>query len=109
MKISKLFAAAGKYGTVAVEIAFGGIYIAGILIINKYVKMPVKEDTRAELVEQGFSVDEIKEAEGSAKGIIMDAVKNVIGRYDRECLDNSEGADVFDDSQADRQPQTSTA
>lgn len=109
MKISKLFAAAGKYGTVVAELTIDGICVVGYLIIRKYVSTPVKEDTRAELVEQGFTVDEIKSVEGSAKGIFMDAVKKVIGRYDRECLDNSEGADVFDDSQADRQPQTSTA
>lgn len=108
MKISKLFASAGKYGTVAVEIAFGGIYIVGVLITNKYVKMPVKEDTRSEIVEQGFSVDEIKEAEVRAKGIFMDTVKNLMGRYDRECLNNSDEAAVFKDSQGNSQTQTST-
>ena len=108
MKISKLFAAAGKYGTVGAELAIDGICVVGYLIIRKYVSTPVKEDIRAELVEQGFTVDEIKSAEGSAKGIFMDEVKNVISRYDRECLNNSDEAAVFKDSQGNSQPQTST-
>ena len=108
MKISKLFAAAGKYGTVAAELAIDGICVVGYLIIRKYVSTPVKEDTRAELVEQGFTVDEIKSAEGSVKGVFMNAVKNVIGRYDTECRNNLEGAVVFDDSQGNSQPQTGT-
>lgn len=108
MKISKLFAAAGKHGTVAVEGTFAGICGLGILFFRKYVIVPVKEDTRAELVEQGYSLEEIKESEGKAINCLKEATISLFGLRDGELLHGPKNSEPFDVPQNDIQPEAST-
>lgn len=108
MRISKLFAAAGKYGTVAVEIAFAGICGLGALILRKCVVVPVKEDTRAELVERGYTLEEIKEAEGTATARMLDAVRAMTSNHDGRHLHGSEDAEFIDVPPNNIGPQANT-
>lgn len=108
MKISRLFASVGKYGTVAVEASFAGIFGIGALIFRHCVVDPVRNDTRAELVERGFTLEEIKEAEGSAAAGLLNTVRTMIGDRDDRRLHEPEYAEFTDVSNGDSRPQFNT-
>ena len=108
MIISRLFASAGKHGTVAVEGVFAGICGLGILLLRKFVVIPVKEDTRAELVERGYTPEEIREAEGSAKNCLKEAAITLFGLRGSERIHGPEEPDVYDVPKDDSRPQAGT-
>ena len=108
MIISRLFAAAGKHGTVAVEGVFAGICGLGILLLRKLVVIPVKEDTRAELVERGFTLEEIREAEGSAKNCLKEAAITLFGLRDSGRIPGPEEPEGYDVPEDDSRPQAGT-
>ena len=102
MRISKVFAAAGKYGTVAVEAVSAVLIGLGALYIRRNVVLPLKEDTRAELVERGCTMEEIREAEGSISAHVVDAIRTMAAHHDSGSLQEAEGAGHIDG------PQTAT-
>ena len=108
MIISRLFASAGKYGTVAAEAALAGIFGLGALIFRKLVVIPVKEDTRAELVERGYTPEEIREAEGSAKNCLKEAAITLFGLRGSGRIHGPEEPDVYDIPKDDSRPQAGT-
>lgn len=105
MRITKLFASAGKYGTVAVEVTFACICGLGVLFLRKCVMIPIREDTRAELVERGYSLEEIKESEGKAINCLKEAAVSLFSFCDCERLHGPEDSEPFDVPQKDIQPQ----
>ena len=96
MKISKLYANLfGKYGTVAAE--FSWIGAAGIIacVLKRHLFDPIKEDTRAELFERGYSMEEISGAENAVKDRIADGLKYTFYRG-AEKTSLPDGADETD-------------
>ena len=107
MGISKIFASAGKFGTVVVEIVLGCFLGLVFLIFRKCVVIPVKEDTWAELVKRGYTMEEIKKAEESAKDFIIEAAKSLIGHGSEGCLQESEDSGIMDAPQDEARAQAS--
>ena len=108
MRISTLFAAAGKYGTVVVEAVSAVLIGLGALYIRRNIVLPLKEDTRAELVERGYTLDEIKEAEGTISTRLADAVRAMVSHHESVRLQETEDAESIDIPQDISDPQTAT-
>lgn len=102
MRISRLFLVFGRFGTVAVDLSWIGA--AGFLAcaLKRFLFDPVKEDTRAELYERGYTTEEIGEAEDSVKHLAADGIRYLFGRRDEERLpiaEEAEAADIPDEEQ----------
>lgn len=81
MKISNLIAnVTGKYGTAVIDAAKFIVCGLAACAIGKYVFDPVKEDTRAELLERGYTSEEISQAENMVRDRVIDGIKDAFSR-----------------------------
>lgn len=86
---------AGRYGTVAVDLNWLGVCGIIAFALRKAFFGPVKEDTRAELVDNGYTLEEISQAEDSVKNLVTDGISFLLGDRGKGQLPIAEDPDVF--------------